>query len=167
MVRNRPPPHQPGAEQRAMVLALASVGVPHEVIADKLGVSGAVLRRHYTPELERGLAEANAQVVAALFRAATQGSVPAAKWWTQTRLGWRDHPAAADRAPAARARRGLRDLTTEDLLALAARLIADQETADQETADQETVGQETAQPEAESGEGNDARQEDPDPDGDG
>lgn len=146
------PPHVPRDDQRAVARALASVGVPHEVIAGKLSVDLRTLHRHYGTELEEGTAEANAQVVAALFKAATQGSVPAAKWWTQTRLGWRergDAPPgrpARDAAPRKATAKKVEDMTDEELITLAARLA------------------EAAAPETDPPPGSDT---DPDPDGDG
>lgn len=149
------PPHVPRDDQRAVARALASVGVPHEVIAGKLSVDLKTLHRHYGTELEEGTAEANAQVVAALFKAATQGSVPAAKWWTQTRLGWRERgdapPSrpARDAVPRKTAAKKVEDMTDEELITLAARLA---ETA----APEETDLHPRSDPDG-----------DPDPDGDG
>ncbi len=66
-------------------------GIEQENIAKALGISRPTLRKHYRKEIASAAHEANAQVVAALYRNATTGkNVVAQIWWTKTRLGWKE-----------------------------------------------------------------------------
>lgn len=82
--------HQPTAESRAEVKALASFGVTEDEIAKYVGVTGKTLRKHYRRELDTAHIAANAQVARRLFQHATGDSVPAAIFWMKARGGWRE-----------------------------------------------------------------------------
>ncbi len=82
------PPHEPTKENRLMVQVMIAGGIEHIHIAGVLRISRPTLRKHYKHELATGAAEANASIVASLFKAAKGGNVKAAIWWTQARMGW-------------------------------------------------------------------------------
>lgn len=84
------PRHEPTDDQRKMVKAMAGYGIPQDDICTILGVTGKTLRKYYRAELDTGEINANAQVVGALFKAATGGNVTAAIFWTKARMGWSD-----------------------------------------------------------------------------
>jgi hypothetical protein len=51
------------------------------------------LRKHFRPELDRGMVEANLKVGPSLFQLATSGrNVAAAIFWMKARAGWREKP---------------------------------------------------------------------------
>ncbi len=89
------PSHTPSKESRALVKVMAAGGIEQAHMAGALGISRPTLRKHYKTEIAHGGSEANAQVVAALFKAAVgsanaPGNVKAQIWWTQSRMGWRE-----------------------------------------------------------------------------
>src|SRR5215469_14153278 len=72
---------------RKKVRSLAAHGVPQEVIAGVIECDSKTLRKHFRKELDRGMNEADAGVVCALYRSATQGrSVAAQIFWVKTRI---------------------------------------------------------------------------------
>jgi hypothetical protein len=100
MTQNRGgrPPHVPTPDQRKKVRALVIADTGHEEIAAIIGVAKGTLTKHYAAELTTAKAEANARVVANLYRQATKdaaSAVPAAIHWTKTQLGWKEPIAAA------------------------------------------------------------------------
>ena len=85
---------------RKKVRSLAIQGVPQEVIAGVIECDPKTLRKHFRQELDRGMAEANAKVVGALYRSATRGrSVAAQIFWVKTRMRWREPEAPPDAGP--------------------------------------------------------------------
>jgi ribonuclease HII len=87
------PAYDPTPEQRKMVNAMASVGVPQEEISTVLGIDSKTLRKHFREELDTALIKANAKVAANLFTQATKDdfrAAPAAMFWAKTRMGWRE-----------------------------------------------------------------------------
>ena len=87
------PKLKPTDEQRKKVKMLAAVGTSHENIARLIGIrSPKTLRKHYREELDRGVVEANAIVAGALFNKASNGDVPAGKFWMINRGGWHPEP---------------------------------------------------------------------------
>lgn len=107
----------PTDEQRKLVEELAGLGVPHKDIAmlvhrhDGVSIHKETLRKYFEPELQAGMARANAEVARSLFRMALgtttvikiqpdgteevveQGVKPevgAAIFWTKCRMGWSD-----------------------------------------------------------------------------
>src|SRR5271154_1697883 len=76
---------------------LAGVGVRQDDIAKIIGCAPKTLRKRFRDELDRGVAEANAQVSGYLFAAAKAGNIAAIIFWLKTRANWRerttpDHP---------------------------------------------------------------------------
>jgi hypothetical protein len=75
---------------RKEVQSLAARGVPQDSIAALIGCDAKTLRKHCRDELDRGMAEANSQVVGALFENAVNGNIAAQIFWAKTRMGWRE-----------------------------------------------------------------------------
>ena len=84
------PEYVPSKESRALVKVMAAAGIEQARMAGALGISRPTLRKHYKAEIANGGAEADAQIVAALFKSAVGGNVKAQIWWTQSRMGWRE-----------------------------------------------------------------------------
>src|SRR5215472_19163330 len=85
---------------RKKVRSLAIQGVPLEVIAGVIECDPKTLRKHFRQELDRGMAEANAKVVGALYRSATRDrNVAAQIFWVKTRMRWREPEAPPDAGP--------------------------------------------------------------------
>ena len=87
------PTHKPTNEQRKLVRAMASVGVPEKDISTVLEIDPKTLRKHYRTELDAAHIEANTKVAQSLFEKATgdgPASVTAAIWWTKARMGWKE-----------------------------------------------------------------------------
>lgn len=83
------PPHEPTKESRALVKVMAAGGIEQARMAGALGITRPTLRKHYKAEIGNGGAEADAQIIAALFKSAIGGSVKAQIHWTEARMGWR------------------------------------------------------------------------------
>ena len=92
------PPFEPSEENRRTVKTLAGLGMPHEHIAPKLGISPKTLRKHFREELNTGTADANAQVAQSLYKKALNGDVVAAIFWMKCRAKWSDRPASEARS---------------------------------------------------------------------
>lgn len=81
-----------------MVEQLAGLGLRHKDIAtlivnERSGgpISVVTLHKHFRAELDRGMAQADVQVVRSLFEKAIgngPSAVRAAIWWTKARMGW-------------------------------------------------------------------------------
>lgn len=86
-------PFVPNDTMRSVVTNMVCAGIEQKFIAQALGVSVSTLVRHFRDELDSGLANANAAVVASLFERATQGGpsdVTAMIFWLKARAGWRE-----------------------------------------------------------------------------
>jgi hypothetical protein len=81
---------------REKVRYLAGVGVPQDAIAKIVGCAPKTLRKRCRDELDRGVAEANAQICGYLFAAAKAGNIAAIIFSIKTRLNWRESKAADD-----------------------------------------------------------------------
>lgn len=98
------PLHVPTKESRARVTAWSGGGIEQKMIAasipdptpdkpHKLGISVPTLNKHYKTELLIGKTMMDGLAISALGAAMQGGgkqAVAAAKWWTQSRMGWRD-----------------------------------------------------------------------------
>ena len=82
--------HQPTAETRAQVKAMAHFGIKHADIASYAGITDKTLRKHYSEELKAGKTEATMQVSRALYEMATNGDTAAAIFWMKSQAGWSD-----------------------------------------------------------------------------
>jgi hypothetical protein len=78
---------------RGRVRSLAGVGVRQEDIATIIGCDPKTLRKHFRDELDRGIAEANAEIAGCLFDAAKKGNVAAQIFWLKTRGHWQENRA--------------------------------------------------------------------------
>jgi hypothetical protein len=82
--------HKPDKKSRDIVLKLARIGTPQEVIGDVLGIHRETVAKHYRKELDLSVAEANAEVANSLYQNAVNGNVTAQIFWCKTRLGWKE-----------------------------------------------------------------------------
>lgn len=80
--------HEPTAETRSNVKALASVGTTQEHIAIYLDIDVKTLRKHYRRELDTALILANSNVAKSLYKNANDGNVTAQIFWLKTKGGW-------------------------------------------------------------------------------
>ena len=80
--------HEPTAETRSNVKALASVGATQEHIAIYLDIDVKTLRKHYRRELDTALILANSNVAKSLYKNANDGNVTAQIFWLKTKGGW-------------------------------------------------------------------------------
>jgi hypothetical protein len=88
--------HQPTAENRGTVQAMAGYGIPQEDIGRVLKIDPKTLRLYYAEELATGSIVATAKVAANLFKVATgsgRQAVTAAIFWLKTRAGWSEYSA--------------------------------------------------------------------------
>lgn len=81
-------PHAPTSETREQVMKMVACGLDLGQIAWVLKCRPHEVTANYPEELEHAIAVTNAQVGAALLKAATKGDVNAAKYWMQTRAKW-------------------------------------------------------------------------------
>jgi len=84
------PPHEPTEQTRLQVKTLAAVGIRHEDIAAKLGITADTLTKYYRKELDDGRVDANAQIGKSLFEQARAGNTAAMIFWLKTRAGWKE-----------------------------------------------------------------------------
>ena len=75
---------------RERVRSFASVGVRQDDIARIIGCDPKTLRKYCRDELDRGTAEANAEIAGRLFAIAKAGNVVAQIFWLKTRAHWRE-----------------------------------------------------------------------------
>jgi hypothetical protein len=75
---------------RERVRNLAARGVRQDDIAAMIGCDPKTVRKHFRDELDRGTAEANADVAGALYERAMRGDVTAGIFWLKSRAGWRE-----------------------------------------------------------------------------
>lgn len=79
---------EPSAQQRAQVRTFAGLGLPQDQICRLVGMSEAALRNHFEEELGLGIAQANSQVMGALYKSAVEEkNVTAQIFWAKARLG--------------------------------------------------------------------------------
>jgi len=82
------PTHKSTAENRKIVMAMTSYGVPQEDISAVLDIDSKTLRKHYRKELDTATAKANAQVAQRLYQKALDGSETSMIFWLKTRAKW-------------------------------------------------------------------------------
>jgi len=95
------PPFEPTPEDRKRVEAMAGL-IRHDQIALLVlnphtgePITTKTLRRHFTHELEAGVAKAHAAVAQSLFKRATNpkggaGAVTAGIWYSKCQMGWKE-----------------------------------------------------------------------------
>ncbi len=87
---NGRPAHCPSPENRNQVATMANFGVPHDDIAQSLGISAPTLRKHYRAELDRAAAQVSLNVLRSLVHLATKRhNATAAIFWAKTRCGFK------------------------------------------------------------------------------
>lgn len=87
------PERQFSDKDRAFVRAMAMAGAQHERIAEVIGCTAKTLRKHFREELDFGRDQANANVVANLYRQAVKDdpkAITAAIYWTKAQMGWKE-----------------------------------------------------------------------------
>jgi len=84
------PPHQPTDQTRLQAKTLAAVGIKHEDIAAKIGISADTLVKYYKQELDDGRVDSNAQIGKSLYEQAKAGNTAAMIFWLKTRAGWKE-----------------------------------------------------------------------------
>jgi AcrR family transcriptional regulator len=99
------PPYEPNDKDRTTIKIMAAGGIPADKIAEALSLSKKTLYTHYKKEIQTAALEANAAVVASLFKQATKGNVTAAIFWLKTRLRWTEHIKDFEEEPKNRERR--------------------------------------------------------------
>ena len=83
---------RPTAEQRSLVKSMAACGIPHQQIAQHLGIrSPKTLRKYFRGELDSGVSEANYKMARTLFERGIKGDTVAAMFWLRYRAGWREN----------------------------------------------------------------------------
>lgn len=80
--------HKPNEKTKATVESASGLGLPHEQIADLIGISDVTLRKHYPTELGVGKAKASAKIANSLFNKAVGGDTTAMIWWTKAQMRW-------------------------------------------------------------------------------
>lgn len=84
------PRHIATDENKKIVRALSAVGITHEDIASKLGISADTLVLYYKEDLDFGRIDANASIGQTLFQQAKNGNTAAAIFWLKTRARWKE-----------------------------------------------------------------------------
>lgn len=108
--------HKPDKKSRDIVMKLARIGTPQEVIGDVLGIHRETVAKHYRRELDLSAAEANAEVANSLYQSAVSGNTTAAIFWCKTRLGWKETAVLEQKQEFAILIDGPKELTEEEWL---------------------------------------------------
>lgn len=109
--------HKPDKKSRDIVMKLARIGTPQEVIGDVLGgIHRETVAKHYRKELDLSAAEANAEVANSLYQNAVNGNVTAQIFWCKTRLGWKETAVLEQKQEFAILIDGPKELTEEEWL---------------------------------------------------
>ena len=87
-------PFKPTDQQRRMVQAMSSFGIPQTEIAAVVQIDRSTLAKHFRMELDTATAQANARVAEMLYKRAVEGDTRAAMFWLERRGGdeWRNKP---------------------------------------------------------------------------
>lgn len=87
-------PFEPTEIDRRQVEAMAGYGVPFEQISVLVqdGISIDTLRTHFSNELVKGKAKANAQIGKGIYQKALSGDTTAQIWWSKCQMGWKEPP---------------------------------------------------------------------------
>jgi hypothetical protein len=84
------PAHKVTDANKVLCRTLSAVGIPHEDIAMKIGISADTLVKHYKEDLDNGRIDANASIGQTLFQQAKNGNTAAAIFWLKTRARWKE-----------------------------------------------------------------------------
>lgn len=84
-------PHIPNEITRVLAFNLNAVGVKHDEIARRLGISDETLRKHYRDELDASLQDMNINVMNVIYKKIIENEdVNAAFRWLKCRAGWKE-----------------------------------------------------------------------------
>ena len=86
-------PFKPTDEQRKYVSQMIAVGIPQEQVARAIvenGIAVETLQKHFGEEIATASIKANAKIGGAAFNKALAGDPQMIKWWTATRMGWKE-----------------------------------------------------------------------------
>jgi hypothetical protein len=78
------PPFKPTDEQRKYVSQMIAVGIVEG------GIAVETLQKHFDEEIATASIKANAQIGGAAFNKAVAGDPQMLKWWTASRMGWKE-----------------------------------------------------------------------------
>jgi len=86
------PAFEPTDAERKQVEALSGYGLPYDHICVLIrdGICKDTLMKHFSAELTKGKAKANAQVGQTLFQKAMSGDTTAMIWWSKTQMKWKE-----------------------------------------------------------------------------
>jgi len=87
-------PFEPTETDRRQVEVMAGYGVPFEQISVLVqdGISIDTLRTHFSKELVKGKAQANALIGQKIYKKAFSGDTTAQIWWSKCQMGWKEPP---------------------------------------------------------------------------
>lgn len=83
------PSYTPTEEQKGLVSLMIAGGIEHRFIAAALGISKPTLEKHFRYEIDNAAAQANAKVIASLFKEANAGNIRAQEFWLTNRASGR------------------------------------------------------------------------------
>lgn len=84
------PSFQPTEDQRRQVKKMAAVGMPHDLVAEIIGITSKTLRKYFRRDLTRGDAEGKLRIASKLMQSVDAGNVTARIYMAKMRLGWRE-----------------------------------------------------------------------------
>jgi hypothetical protein len=84
---------------REKVFSLARVGTTQDDIARIIDCDPKTLRRYFPDQLDRGMAEATAEIGGFLFASAKAGNVAAQIFRMKAKARWREREASKDSTP--------------------------------------------------------------------
>lgn len=84
------PTHTVTDANKLLCRTFSAVGIPHEDIASKIGISADTLVKYYKEDLDNGRIDANASIGQTLFQQAKNGNTTAAIFWLKTRARWKE-----------------------------------------------------------------------------
>lgn len=90
---NGRPPHEPTDKLRSSVSLMAAIGIPHDMIALKIGINQDTLRKHYRSELDLGKVEMLTRVGGRAYQRAMgdgPGSAQLIQFILKTQGGWKE-----------------------------------------------------------------------------
>lgn len=90
---NGRPPHEPTSQFRSNVSLMAAVGIPHDMIALKIGINQDTLRKYYRKELDLGKVEMLTRVGGRAYQRAMgngPGSATLIQFILKTQGGWKE-----------------------------------------------------------------------------
>jgi DNA invertase Pin-like site-specific DNA recombinase len=84
------PPFEPKKEERFAVKIMAATGIPHDAIAEAVGITKPTLKKYFADELKNGKTQTNARMAQSIYRQGMKGNMTAAIFWMKTQAGWKE-----------------------------------------------------------------------------